>query len=101
MGRHLFSANLKSPARSWIIDGKIPIGARGFTESTLAFRAVSTLNYRTVTEFSPLSIQPLRLTAADAEDAEGAQRNAMHKPLRFLCELCACGGELPKFYAQV
>jgi hypothetical protein len=56
-----------------------------------------------------LSLKGVILTAAGAEGAEGAQRNtdskveieiSKPKPLRFLCALCACGGELSMLYAQ-
>jgi len=55
---------------------------------------------------SILSVESERLTAAGAEDAEGALRKAKNwglnfkdykskpKPQRNLCVLCACGGEL-------
>src|ERR1044072_2865774 len=93
MGRHLFSANLKSPARSWMIDGKIPIGARGFTESTLAFRAVSTLNFRTDETITRPRVGRRMLERADRT---GAASSVLQKLPVYLAAvvLRKCGDEL-------
>jgi hypothetical protein len=57
--------------------------------------------FRIVQNLFNLEFRARRTHRRGAEDAEGAQRILMLKPLRFLRVLCACGGESFPLHAQV